>query len=266
MPLTNYPPIIGLVYALLAVPVIAYLWYSGRMNRMSAMLFLLISALLGFLIYSPMVPPQFQQAVTGAGPGPWGLSLLVVGSLIVLFMVLTFAAGRIFCAQICPIGAVQELIYTDPKQKFLAAEKSYLVILRGIVFILFIVMGTFFSVALLGFFGIREFFSLEIESVYFTAFVVLIAISLFFYRPFCRLICPAGALFSLAAAKSLYKLRRTDACIQCGNCELACPAGEAGAEDNKMECYLCGRCTRACPQEGALVYKRANPILRKGGK
>jgi polyferredoxin len=236
------------------------------MNRMIATLFLLISVLLGFLIFSPMVPHQFQQAIIGAGPGPGGPSLVIVSGLIILFLVLTFAAGRIFCAQICPIGAVQELFYTDPKQKFLATEKVYLMVLRGIVIILFFAMGIFFSIALLDFFGIREFFSLEIESMFFTAFVVLIAISLFFYRPFCRLICPVGALFSLAAAKGLYKLRRTDACTQCGTCERACPTGEAGAGDNKMECYLCGRCIRACPQDGALAYNRADSPLDKGAK
>jgi len=256
MVVSSIPPILGLVYALIAVPVIAYLWYKGKMTRAIAYLFLFITACLGFLIFSPMAPYQFQQAIVGGGPGP-GTPLPMVMGLILIFMVLTFVAGRIFCAQLCPIGAVQELIYTGPKRTTGAAEKKVAMVIRGISFFAFLIAGFVFSVALLRFFGIKEFFYLDFRSAFFTVFVILIAISLFFYRPFCRLVCPFGTLLSLAAAKSLFKIRRTGACIQCGTCEQVCPTREAGADDAKTECYLCGRCTRACPTQGALKYSRA---------
>jgi polyferredoxin len=202
-----------------------------------------------------MVPYQMQQAVTGGGPGP-GSPLPFVLGLLVIFIVLTFVAGRIFCGQLCPIGAVQELIYTDPRQKTSAAQKRIIMVIRFIWFIAFLIAGLLFSVALLRFFGIKEFFYLDLNAPFFSVFVILIAISLFLYRPFCRFFCPFGALLSLAAAKSLFRIRRTAACIQCGRCEQACPAAEAGAGDAKMECYLCGRCTRVCPEKGALIYSR----------
>jgi polyferredoxin len=256
MVVSSIPPILGLVYALIAVPVIAYLWYKGKMTRAIAYLFLFITVFLGFLIFSPMAPHQFQQAIVGGGPGP-GTPLPMVIGLIVVFMVLTFVAGRIFCGQLCPIGAVQELIYAGPKRTTSAAEKKIAMMIRVIFFIAFLAAGLLFSVALLRVFGIKEFFYLDFSSTFFTVFVILIAISLFFYRPFCRLFCPFGTLLSLAAAQSLFKIRRTDACIQCGKCEQVCPTAEAGADDAKMECYLCGRCTRVCPAEGALKYSRA---------
>lgn len=248
--------IIGLIYTLIALPVIAYVWYNDKMTRAIAYLFLFITVFLGFCIFSPMVPHQFQQAVIGGGPGP-GTPLPMVIGLIVVFMVLTFVAGRIFCGQLCPIGAVQELIYAGPKRKTSAAEKKIAMMIRVIFFIAFLAAGLLFSVALLRVFGIKEFFYLDFSSTFFTVFVILIAISLFFYRPFCRLVCPFGTLLSLAAAQSLFKIRRTDACIHCGRCEEVCPTAEAGADDAKMECYLCGRCTRVCPEEGALKYSRA---------
>jgi polyferredoxin len=179
--------------------------------------------------------------------------------------VLTLFAGRIFCGQLCPVGAVQELIYTDPKQKTSPAQKKLIIVIRLIYFIAFLVSGLFFSVALLRFFGIKEFFYLDLSSTFFSVFVILIAISLFFYRPFCRLFCPVGTLLSLAAAKSLFRIRRTAACIMCGKCEQVCPAAEAGSDDAKMECYLCGRCVRICPAEGALVYSKTDKGLKKGG-
>ena len=257
MVVSGIPQILGLIYAFLAFPVIAGLWYKRKMTRAIVFIFLFISAGLGFLIFSPMVPYQIQQAIMGGGPGP-GSPLPLVIVLVAVFMVLTFVAGRIFCGQLCPIGAVQELIYTDPKQKTSAATKRVIMVIRFIWFVLILVAGILFSVAVLRIFGIKEFFYLDLNAPFFSVFVILIAISLFFYRPFCRVFCPFGFLLSLAAAKSLYKIRRTVACIQCGACERACPTAEAGAGDAKMECYLCGRCIQACPTEGALMYSREN--------
>ena len=45
----------------------------------------------------------------------------------------------------------------------------------------------------------------------------------------------------------MFKFRRNEKCIDCGKCEKACPTGEAGREDMKMECYMCNRCVEACP-------------------
>jgi polyferredoxin len=257
MVVSRIPQIAGLIYAFIALPVIAWLWYKGKMSQQIAYLFLGITVILGFLIFSPMVPHQFQQAVIGGGPGP-GTPLPMVLSLMLVFIVLTFVAGRIFCALLCPVGAVQELFYTDPKQKTNAAQKRIIIVIRGIYFIVLVIAGAVFSIAILRFFWIKEFFYLEFNATFFSIFVVIIAISLVFYRPFCRCVCPVGALFSLAAAKSLFKIRRTPACIRCGKCEQVCPTAEAGADDAKMECYLCGRCTRICPVNGALKYSREN--------
>src|SRR5512145_887207 len=67
---------------------------------------------------------------------------------------------------------------------------------------------------------------------------------------------PFGVLFSLAAEFSLFRLRRSRACIGCRKCEKICPTGTAGAYDAKRECYLCGRCTDACPVPGALAFRQ----------
>ena len=143
MVVSGIPPILGLIYVLLAFPVIAGLWYKGKMTRPIVFLFLFISAGLGFLIFSPMVPYQIQQAITGGGPGP-GSPLPIVIVLAAVFMVLTFVAGRIFCGQLCPIGAVQELIYTDPKQKTSTAQKRIIMVIRFLYFIVFLVAGLLF--------------------------------------------------------------------------------------------------------------------------
>ena len=86
--------------------------------------------------------------------------------------------------------------------------------------------------------------------MFFWAFLTIVVISAFVYRPFCRLACPYGALLSLAAIKGRFKLRRNESCINCKKCKEACPTNEVGWTDLKQECYMCNRCKEACPVNG----------------
>ena len=64
MVLQQIPKMVGFIYALVMIVVIVYLWYSGRWRQKIGWLLLVISAALGFLIFSPVAPWQFQQLVT----------------------------------------------------------------------------------------------------------------------------------------------------------------------------------------------------------
>jgi polyferredoxin len=185
---------------------------------------------------------------------------LVVGAagLMVVFF-LTFIFGRFICGYLCPVGAVQEIAYHIPVRKTSPRYKNAFMAVRALVFVVFLFMAFVLSASLLSDFGIRDFFYLTLTTGSFVFFMVLL-LSMTWYRPFCRLVCPYGALLSLGAWKSLFRLQRTDACIECKKCEKACPTDEAKREDAKAECYLCGRCTDVCPKVGALVYSRNRPI------
>ena len=65
MVFSQVPKAIGFIYALVMIGVIAYLWYSGRWRQKITWLLLVISVALGFLIFSPVLPWQFQQLGTG---------------------------------------------------------------------------------------------------------------------------------------------------------------------------------------------------------
>ena len=128
--------------------------------------------------------------------------------------------------------------------------------MRAAFFVVFLVMAFALSASLLAWFGVRDFFYLSLTAGT-LVFGVVLLVSTTLYRPFCRLVCPAGLLFSLAAQKSVFRLQRTGACIECRRCERACPTDEAKRSDGRSECYLCGRCTDACPVPGALQLPAA---------
>lgn len=77
-------------------------------------------------------------------------------------------------------------------------------------------------VSLMEYTGISDFFSLT-WSAGLVVFLLLLALSLFLYRPVCRGICPFGVLFSIPAHVSLYRIRRTERCINGKKCETRMP-------------------------------------------
>ena len=245
---------IGLIYAVAGAAVAAYLLATGRFTRRVGYLFLILSILLGFLIFSPMAPLQFQEVLAGVGGGVY-TPLLFLAAFLAIFLTITLVTGRVFCGYLCPIGAVQEAasLAPVPKEKTAKAQRFFTLFRWGFLAVL-VAAAVFFSVSLLQFFGVREFFTLQVVSFSFFVFLVLIAVATVIYRPFCRLFCPIGAILALASPRARLKLRRTKECINCGKCDVICPTGEAGKNAAKAECYLCGRCLEVCPREGALRY------------
>jgi ferredoxin len=83
-------------------------------------------------------------------------------------------------------------------------------------------------------------------------------------RLFCNLLCPAGALLSIAARFSFVKIAiNTTTCRDCGLCEMVCKAKCIDAEAKTVDfaaCVSCFNCINACPTVG-LEYR--NPFQRK---
>lgn len=89
--------------------------------------------------------------------------------------------------------------------------------------------------------------------------VVLIAVvvlSVLFYRPFCKWICPLGAFYALMNKVSLLGIR-VDACkcVSCGKCSKVCQMDvDVVRAPNHAECIRCGKCIGACPVD-AISYR-----------
>ena len=239
----------AIVYLLAGTVLAACVWKSGYMSRKIAVATVAMSALFGFVVLAPLMPMEFVglvNIVTQSQTLAPGIIGILAGIGLVLLV------GRTFCGHLCPVGSVQELAWNVPGRKIDIKKTRYLEGLRLGLFAA-TVIGALYYINLMEYTGIYEFFSLTL-SIGLVVFVLFLALSVFLYRPVCRGVCPFGLLFSIPAHFSLYRLRRTGACISCRKCEKACPAHVAGRDTSKRECYLCARCTAACPVPGALVY------------
>ena len=241
----------ALIYMVPGTFLAAYLWHAGVMTRKIVILAAGMGTLAGFAFAAPIMPMELG-GIVNVLTGVSALTLGIIG--ICAVVVLTLIVGRTFCGTVCPVGSLQELAYAVPVKKIVIRRTEILERVRLAVFIL-TVIAAIRLIDLMTVTGLYDFFSLTV-SVSLGVAVVIVVMSTIVYRPVCRILCPFGALFSLVAEFSWFRLRRTETCISCKKCEKACPARTSGEKDSKRECYLCGRCTDTCPVTGALVYGR----------
>lgn len=177
-----------------------------------------LSTLFGFTILGPLMPVEFVGFVTAAaGNG----SLMAPGLIGMLGEIaLALAIGRVFCAHVCPVGAVQELSYIVLVKKHIIASPKRLEVVRAGLFVLS-VASDLVLVNLMAYTGVYAFFSLT-ASIGFAVCVGLVTLSAVVYRPICRVLCPFELFFSLPAHISRLHLRRSAACIDCCRCVDAC--------------------------------------------
>lgn len=89
--------------------------------------------------------------------------------------------------------------------------------------------------------------------------IFLLIASLLFKNPFCRYLCPYGALLGLLAM--LFPLRVTrnsGRCVSCGVCNAVCPSYLDVMHKRSVaspECIGCWRCISHCRAEGALSMR-----------
>lgn len=241
----------ALLYAVTGSLVTVYLWRVGSMTRPIILALAAVSTAAGFVFLAPLMPLEFA-AVVSIASGTAGLT--VAGILIGALVVLALVFGRTFCGHLCPVGSLQELAYAVPGKKIAYGRTGWPEYLRAGVFIIAII-AAFFLVDLMEYTGLYQLFTFTLTAGFWVG-LGLVLISAFFYRPVCRLLCPFGVIFSLAAARSLFRLHRNGSCTGCNRCVKVCPVSAAGENDSKRECYLCGRCVTTCRTEEALRYSR----------
>lgn len=199
-----------------------------------------------------------------------------------LLGIVGFLGGRIVCGWGCPFGFFQELMFKLSKVHYeipYGLEYGRYVILVGVVLVITFITGEpwFCRLCPAGTLtaGIPWLILNPVNPVdgqvvvvstfigwLFAVKIVILAgfLALFTVteRPFCRIICPLGAIFSLFNRVSLLQLahRPTEKCEKCGNCEAACLVSTNPTENiNSTQCVRCLKCTK-CKNNSATFVNR----------
>ena len=211
------------------------------------------------------------QAVLGSSN--YRFSFYVIGFL----MLAGSLFGRFICGWLCPFGLIQDLLYKIPfigKRKNLPGH-------RILVWLKYVILGVFvifLPLAATDFLGQgRPWFCQYIcpsgtlmaglplvitneplraaigflFSWKMAVLVLIVVLSAFIYRPFCKYLCPLGAIYSLFNGVSLYRLDVDESkCIHCGKCQKTCKMDiPVWKTPNSRECIRCRECIQACPTQ-----------------
>jgi len=161
-------------------------------------------------------------AVFGSGYAlPIGVGVFFAAPLLVALF-----AGRTFCAGVCPHGALQDLVLVKPVRVPRWLES-------GLAVVPFLYLGAGITFAATGasflicrFDPFVPIFRMSGSAGMLLTGGVLLALGMFVGRPYCRFLCPYGALLKVASALSRWRVRVTpDVCTQCRLCPDACPYG-----------------------------------------
>lgn len=178
--------------------------------------------------------------------------------------------GRFFCGWICPIGLLQDLLHKIPSRKFPVPRWTTWIkypVLAGSVFAAAWYIGGdslwFFcnfcptagvQVVLPASIMERDALKLFEQPAKFAATLAMLLGAVALSRPFCKILCPIGALVAITNKIMPWKLHLNgSSCIHCRKCERSCPMDlpvmkhQDSAVSRDAECILCHECKSACP-------------------
>lgn len=203
------------------------------------------------------------------------LPLYIVGILIMFGVLL----GRAICAFLCPFGLVQDLLQKIPTPKLKKSTITrWLSLCKYVILFIFVVylplhflwvngvstpafckylcpMGTLQA-------GIPLVLANErLQAITGALFQwrllwlgIIVLASIFIFRPFCRFLCPLGAIYSLFNRIAVFGIKvNAHRCTKCHACTKSCKLDVH--QINDRECIRCGDCRSICPHN-AIVYRR----------
>jgi len=139
-------------------------------------------------------------------------------------LIFALAFGRVFCAGVCPLGAIQELTGIRPVKLPKAVESvmiSIPFIYLGISVLAAATESQFLICRYDPFVGI---FRLDAPYTMIIFGALLLIAGIFINRPYCRYLCPYGVLLNIFSRFSQRHLTITPAeCTNCRLCEDVCP-------------------------------------------
>ncbi len=207
-----------------------------------------------------------------------GINPIHPAAVVILLTVLcvSLLLRRSFCSWICPVAAFSEYSW---KAGFRGMRRNLRlplwldVVMRGLKYLL-MVFFIYSIVIAMSAAALRDFifsdyhkladvrlldFFLHISPAALGIILVLTAASVVLRNPFCRYLCPYGALLGLTAMLSPVRVTRdSDRCVSCGACNQVCPSYIDVMHQksvNSPECIGCWRCVSHCRVKSALSMR-----------
>ncbi|MBF0119412.1 MAG: 4Fe-4S binding protein [Desulfobacterales bacterium] len=182
--------------------------------------------------------------------------------------VIGLTTGRMACGWLCPFGLLQDIMYKIKTKKI--RIPSYLSYVKYFILVFFVIVIPYYTGDLI--FsqlcpagkltaGIPWALWNPINPatgqrimpdgpgiLFYIGLIILFAFLSWFViskRPFCRVICPMGALLSLFNSFSIIKLEVNKKCDGCNVCEISCPVDiNISMDVDSKECIRCLECTK----------------------
>lgn len=211
---------------------------------------------------------------------------------LLVWLVVTFIYGRLYCSTICPLGTLQDCVSTlwralAPRRirgryhwrpPMSRLRLTVLVVVISCMFcgwltipLLFDPYSTyariieqFVTAPVMGR-GPAVPFALSTFSIAFAGAAVTVAFSLRRGRLLCNTLCPVGTLLGAVSTRSIYHTEiNPDKCINCGECERVCKAECIRLTEHTVDvsrCVVCFKCMSVCPND-AITYRAGRHRLQ----
>ena len=195
-------------------------------------------------------------------------------------VVLALVFRRAFCGWICPLGAMQELFAALGRKLHWRRPTHDNKIdgsLRWVKYLLlFVILFFTYRTGELVFSPYDPWASYahltagwgEIAEEFLIGTIVLFAAvlgSVFIDRPFCRYLCPLGAMLGVISKVGATRVvRNEETCRHCQRCDQACPVDikvESMLQVRTTECLSCGECIAVCPVPQTLEFKARRRVV-----
>jgi len=207
-------------------------------------------------------PIGMLQHFMALGQVPWFL--------IGFFIITGLIIGRAACGWLCPFGLIQDVMYKIKSKKFFIPKPlnylKYPVLLVLVLLLPYITYEHWFSKlcpygALIAGIPWAAWNPIDAEfgehvipedgiGIWFIIKMAILAFFLIWFvfskRPFCRVICPMGAIWALFNRISLLHFKVKESCLECHTCARLCPMDlDVNKDVDSENCIKCLDCT-AC--------------------
>ena len=193
--------------------------------------------------------------------------------LMYVVFVLSILFGPVFCGWICPFGTFQEFIGKIGKKLFGKKYNTFIPqkVDKFLRYIRYLVLGlVIYNTATTAklvfqdidpYYALFNFFTNEVAITAYIVLGVVVLLSLFVERPFCKYMCPYGATLGVFNLFRLFKIKRNKStCVNCKACDKVCPMNIEVSKSGNVynhQCISCLKCTseNACPVKNTVELK-----------